>query len=183
VLVNGATGTSGRLAVQIARRLGAKTVIATGRNPQALASLAALGADVAIPLGPDDATLEKRLCEAFADGVDVVLDYLWGRSAELILTAAARAAPKSAEIRFVQIGAMTGREIPLRADALRSTPISLMGSGLGSVPGPRLLAAIAALLAAAGPAGFQVAARAAPLAGIEAEWAAAEDGRRVVFVP
>ena len=48
VLVNGATGTSGRLAVQIAKHLGAKTVIATGRSPEALASLAALGADATI---------------------------------------------------------------------------------------------------------------------------------------
>ena len=80
VLVNGATGTSGRLAVQIARHLGAKRVIATGRNREALASL---GADATIALGADDAALEASFRDAFAGTVDVVLDYLWGRSAEL----------------------------------------------------------------------------------------------------
>jgi NADPH:quinone reductase-like Zn-dependent oxidoreductase len=48
VLVNGATGTAGRLAVQIAKHLGAKKVIATARNADALTSVAALGADVTI---------------------------------------------------------------------------------------------------------------------------------------
>jgi NADPH:quinone reductase-like Zn-dependent oxidoreductase len=183
VLVNGATGVSGRLAVQIARRLGAKKVIATGRNPDALASLAALGADATIALGPDDAALDESFRDAFAETVDVVLDYLWGRSAELLLTAAAKAAPKSREIRFVQIGAVTGGQTSLRADVLRSTPIDIMGSGLGSVPGPRFMAAIGALFAAAKPAGLKIATRALPLAEIESAWTEAEDGRRVVFVP
>ena len=48
VLVNGAAGTAGRLAVQIARHLGAGKVIATARNADALKSVAALGADVMI---------------------------------------------------------------------------------------------------------------------------------------
>ncbi len=70
-----------------------------------------------------------------------------------------------------------------RADVLRSTPITIMGSGLGSVPGPRLLAAIGAVLAAAKPAGLAVAARAVPLADVGAVWTEAGDARRVVFVP
>ena len=168
VLVNGATGTAGRLAVQIAKHLGAKKVIATGRNPETLASLAALGADATIALSADDAALEESFRGVFAEKIDVVLDYLWGRSAELLLSAAAKAAPKSPEIRFVQIGAVTGGQISLRADVLRSTPIEIMGSGLGSVPGPRLVAAIGAVFAAAKPAGLQVATRTVPLAGSRA---------------
>ena len=58
VLVNGATGTSGRLAVQIAKYLGAKKVIATGRNTEALKSLAPLGADMTIPLVEDGEAME-----------------------------------------------------------------------------------------------------------------------------
>ena len=183
VLVNGATGTSGRLAVQIAKHLGAKKVIATGRNPKSLAALAALGADATIALTADDAALEKSFLGAFAERVDVVLDYLWGRNAELLLAAAAKAAPKSAEIRFVQIGALAGGQISFRADVLRSTPIEIMGSGLGSVPAPRLLAAIGAVFAAVKPAGMQVATRTVPLAEIETAWADAEDARRLVFIP
>ena len=183
VLVNGATGTSGRLAVQIAKHLGARKVVATGRNPEALASLAALGADATIALGADDAALEQSFRAVFAERVDIVLNYLWGRSAEILLSAAAKAAPKSSSVRFVQIGAVTGGQIALPADVLRSAPIEIMGSGLGSVPGARFLAAIGAVLAAAKPAGFKVATRAVPLADIEGVWSEAEDSRRLVFVP
>ena len=183
VLVNGATGTAGRLAVQIAKHLGANRVIATGRNAEALASLAAIGADATIALSADDAALERSFRGVFADRVDVVLDYLWGRSAELLLAGAAEAGPRSPEIRFVQIGAAAGGQIALRADILRSTPIEVMGSGLGSVPGPRFLAAIGAVFAAAKPAGLRVATRTVPLARVEEAWSEAEDAGRVVFVP
>src|SRR5271163_4041486 len=79
VLVNGASGTAGRLAVQIARHLGAKKVIATGRDAAALRSLAALGADLTIALVESESDLEERFKEQFAQGVDVVIDYLWGK--------------------------------------------------------------------------------------------------------
>ena len=87
VLVNGATGTAGRLAVQIAKHLGAGKVIATARNADALKSVAALGADVTIPLVDDEAALEESFRQEFAQGVDVVIDYLWGKSAERLLIA------------------------------------------------------------------------------------------------
>ena len=181
VLINGATGASGQLAVQIAKLLGAKKVIATGRNPAVLASLAALGADETIPLNADDQALEDSFKPHFAQGVDVVLDYLWGRSAERLLVGAAKAAPKLKPIRFVQIGSLSGGAISLASEVLRSTPIEMIGSGIGSVPASRLLASIAAVLAAARPAGLQVATRAVPLAEIASVWAQPEDGRRLVF--
>jgi NADPH:quinone reductase-like Zn-dependent oxidoreductase len=80
VLVNRATGVSGRLAVQIAKHLGARKVIATGRNLEALRSLAALGADVTIPLVDEAAELEERFDQEFSQGVDVVLDYFGERA-------------------------------------------------------------------------------------------------------
>ena len=79
VLINGATGSAGQLAVQIARFLGARKIIVTGRNPQ---MLAALGADVCIDLTADDLTLQAQFSEQAAQQVDVVVDYLWGRSAQ-----------------------------------------------------------------------------------------------------
>jgi hypothetical protein len=93
VLINGATGASGVLAVQIARAMGAGRVIATGRNR---AVLEALGADATIALGQDAPALEAAFAGHFAQGVDVVLDYLWGPSAEALLTAAAKASARSA---------------------------------------------------------------------------------------
>jgi NADPH:quinone reductase-like Zn-dependent oxidoreductase len=77
--------------VQIAKHLGAKRAIATGRNTSVLAELATLGADSTVPLTGDwDADL-KAFEGHFGDGVDVVLDYLWGPSARHLLIAAAKA--------------------------------------------------------------------------------------------
>jgi NADPH:quinone reductase-like Zn-dependent oxidoreductase len=87
VLVNGAAG---RLAVQIAKHLGAAKVIATGRNLDALKSVAGLGADVTIRLLQDGTALENAFKEQFAAGVDVVIDYLWGPSAERLMIAGPR---------------------------------------------------------------------------------------------
>jgi NADPH2:quinone reductase len=52
VLVLGATGVAGKLAVQVARHLGAGRVVGAGRNPQALAALAELGADATVRQRP-----------------------------------------------------------------------------------------------------------------------------------
>jgi NADPH:quinone reductase-like Zn-dependent oxidoreductase len=180
VLVNGATGASGRLAVQISKHLGAKKVIATGRNTAVLAELATLGADATVPLTGDWDADQKAFEGYFGDGVDVVLDYLWGPSARHLLIAAARAGEDQAPIRFIHIGATSGAEMSLPGSALRSSAIQLMGSGLGSVPMDRLLAAIRALLAAAVPAGLRIATRTVPLAEVQENWADT-GGARIVF--
>jgi len=181
VLVNGATGTSGRLAVQIARHLGAKKIIATARNASALKSVAALGADVTIPLVEDSAALERALQQQFAEGVDVVIDYLWGRSAELLLTAGAKAGRDAVPIRFVQIGSMSGSDITLPGAVLRSSAIELMGSGIGSVSLDRLVDSIRALLHATVPAGLQIATTPVPLQDVERAWPDDDSTRRTVF--
>lgn len=181
VLVNGATGTAGRLAVQIAKHLGAKKVIATGRNAAALRSLAVLGADVTVPLLESEAVLEERFKEQFAGGVDVVVDYLWGKSAEQLLIAAAKAAAEAVPVRFVQIGAVSGPNITLPSAVLRSSPIELMGSGMNSIPRERLVSAISGVLQATVPGGFQVAVKAVPLLEVEQAWPSDDGTRRTVF--
>jgi len=178
VLINGATGVSGRLAVQIAKHLGARKVIATGRNVEVLRALEALGADATIPLVEDAAALEDSFKQHFAEGVDVVLDYLWGQTARSLLIAAAKA---EAAIRFVQIGSLSGQEIALPAAVLRSSAITLMGSGLGSVPLDRLVACIAGVFQAAVPSGFKIAAAPVPLSQVEQAWSLADSARRTVF--
>lgn len=181
VLINGATGISGLLAVQIAKYLGAGKVIATGRNPAVLKTLASLGADVTISLTQDRQSLEGQLQSEFRAGVNVVLDYLWGDSAATILVAAATAAPEAVPIRFVQIGSIAGAAINLPAAVLRSSALVLMGSGLGSVPKPRILESIRALFDATLPGGLRIAARAVPLAEIAQYWDEADSRERIVF--
>jgi NADPH:quinone reductase-like Zn-dependent oxidoreductase len=119
VLVNGATGTAGRLAVQIARYLGAKKVIATARNVDALAYVAHLGADVTIPLVGNEASLEDRFKAQFAAGVDVVIDYLWGKSAERLLISAAKAVPL-AEVEQAWLNDDSNRRTVFILDAYKS---------------------------------------------------------------
>jgi NADPH:quinone reductase-like Zn-dependent oxidoreductase len=176
ILVNGATGASGRLAVQIARFRGAKRVIATGRDVKALESL---GADMAIALTDDTDALETRFKEAFAEGIDVVLDYLWGKSAERLLIAGAKAGPDGIPIRFVQIGTASGADITLPGAVLRSSAIELMGSGIGSVPLPRLVAAVGGVLAAAKAGQFSLPSRTLALSEVERGWSLPDRARTV----
>ena len=183
VLVNGATGISGRLAVQIAKHLGAGKVIATGRDTETLRSLQSLGADVTVALTQGKEALEREFQDQFRDGVGVVLDYLWGPSAESLLASAAKSAPDAVPIRFIEIGSVSEPTLTLPSAFIRSTAIELMGSGIGSVPMPRVFAAIAQVLQAAVPAGLQVATRAVPLREVGHQWGAPEGRMRTVFTP
>ncbi|HEV8071027.1 MAG TPA: zinc-binding alcohol dehydrogenase family protein [Planctomycetaceae bacterium] len=181
VLINGATGAAGRLAVQIARHLGAKKVIATGRNIDSLRSVAALGAHVTIPLVENETLLENAFKEQFVQGVDVVLDYLWGKSAICLLKAGAKAGPDSVPIRFVQIGSASGADLMLPSAVLRSSAIELMGSGIGSVPRDRLVEAIGHVLQATVSGGFKIATQPVPLSDVGKVWSEDQGARRVVF--
>jgi NADPH:quinone reductase-like Zn-dependent oxidoreductase len=183
VLINGATGTSGRLAIQVAKHLGAKKVIATGRRAEAFDDLRSLGADVTVPLTQDREALEAAFRHEFAQGVDIVLDYLWGVSAETLVVAAAKAGPEGVPIRYVQIGSIGGTSINLPSAALRSSALQLMGSGIGSVPFPRLLRAIRGVLEAAPSAGFRIATHPMPLADVTKAWGLGDTHARIVLLP
>lgn len=173
VLINGATGVAGRLAIQIAKHLGAGKVIVTGRNANSVAGLEALGADVLIPLDqPADALVNTFRSEIKNHGVSIILDYLWGSSAESLLAAAAGHGGGAAEprIRFVQIGSVTGNAISLPSGALRSSGLELMGSGLGSVSNERLLNAISVVLNAFVPGNLKISAQPVPLTQVGSTW-------------
>jgi NADPH:quinone reductase-like Zn-dependent oxidoreductase len=170
VLVNGATGTAGKLAVQIAKHMGARKVVATGRNEESLRSLASLGADATISLLQGEDALERNFKEHFAEGVDVVIDYLWGDSARLLLIAGAKAGAEAVPIRFIQVGSASGSELSLPSAALRSSAIELMGSGIGSIAMERLVVATGEMLQAAVPGGFRVATTRIPLSEVGEAW-------------
>lgn len=133
ILINGATGFTGKTAVQIAKLFGAKKVIATGRNEQALESLKALGADEIISLNQNDEAFISQLKNIHNNTpIDVVLDYLWGHPAEMILDTLKGNGGFSHKTRFVTIGGMAGDKIQLSSSILRSTDIQISGSGFGS---------------------------------------------------
>ena len=183
VLINGATGAAGRLAVQIAKYLGAKRVIATGRDLVALEQVKALGADVTVSLLQSPKELETSFMEQFGgEAVDVVLDYLWGQSAEVLIVAAARAGKDAVPIRFVQIGASSGGSITLPSAALRSSALVLMGSGMGSIPLNGMVGAIQGVIEAVVPAKLKIKTEIVPLAKVEETWNKDSGRSRVVFV-
>lgn len=163
VLVLGATGASGRLALQVARRLGAGRVIAAGRDG---AALERLDADVRIPL--------EAAAIAGIGPVDVVLDYLWGEVAEMTLVSLAKGAT-----RYVQIGAMAGDPIRLPSALLRSSAISIMGSGLGSIPWEALIREVPRFLEVASS--LQLDFDEVPLRDVTKTWN--DHPKRVVFIP
>ncbi|MES2278794.1 MAG: zinc-binding alcohol dehydrogenase family protein [Bacteroidota bacterium] len=133
VLINGATGFTGRVAIQIAKHYRAKKVIATGRNEQSLKDLLSLGADEVIAVTPDDEVFKARLKEIHSDTpFDVVIDYLWGHTAEMILGSLMGKGSFTNKTRFVSVGSMGGDLIQLSAANLRSVDLQLTGSGLGS---------------------------------------------------
>ncbi|HIE0193980.1 TPA: quinone oxidoreductase family protein [Klebsiella aerogenes] len=178
VLINGATGSAGQLAVQIARYLGAKKIIATGRNTQALAALAA---DECIDLTADEQTLNAQFAAASAGQIDVVVDYLWGRSAEWLLPMLAKYTPGDKPVRYVQVGSLAGADIALNGAVLRAAPLQLMGSGIGSLTMPQLLAATGEMLQAAVPGHFTIATTPLPLRDVAAAWPRDNSQKRTVF--
>ena len=122
VLILGATGAVGQLAVQIARSRGAARVVGVGRNQSALDRLLRLGADAVVALQPgeSESELAARLCDA-AGPVDVLLDGLFGVPLQAALKVCARHG------RVVNIGNLAGPTVVLSAGSLRSKHLTLTG--------------------------------------------------------
>jgi NADPH:quinone reductase-like Zn-dependent oxidoreductase len=187
VLINGATGTAGRVAVQLAKYLGAAKVIVTGRNPSELETLKQLGADqtIAFNLNPDHpngaADFEQALHQTFAAGIDIVIDYLWGQTALTLLTALAKTIDDH-PVRFVQVGSAAGDlSINLPAALLRSSAITLIGSGIGSVSREALAQSIRSTFEACAPAHLTIATQTVPLSEVETIWPTSTGKPRIVF--
>ena len=176
VLVLGATGMAGHMAVQSAFALGAERVVAAGRDPQALDWLATTGA-VAVSLADDAA-----LANALADAPDLVLDYVWGRVAEAAFAALGRRGlgDDTADISYVQIGAVAGRDAAVPATLLRSRRIRISGSGAGSVSTERMIAELPKVAALIADGTLDAPYTAYPLDRIGDAWAHAGRDRAVV---
>jgi NADPH:quinone reductase-like Zn-dependent oxidoreductase len=186
VLILGATGVAGHLAVQIARRLGAARVIAAGRNPEGLAQAASLGADATIALDQDRDALVSEFHKHLAESkIDIVLDYLWGPPAEAVLAAISQKglAHESHRIRYIQIGNSAGPTISLPAATLRSSGLELLGSGFGSASLQEIMKAVGEFLAAATKSPLTIPIQTVPLRDVESAWTAPDKGTRLVFKP
>jgi NADPH:quinone reductase-like Zn-dependent oxidoreductase len=185
VLILGATGVAGQMAVQIAKLLGAGRVIATGRNPEVLAKLTALGADAVVRLDQPQDELVRALIDAGGSaGIHVIVDYVWGRPAEAAIAAITRigldhAAPR---VRFVQAGESSGSTIALGASVLRSSGLIILGTGIGTVPWSRIFEAVPEVLSRVASGEVRVEVERVPLADVADAWGRAGDGRRVVLM-
>ncbi|HEX4308423.1 MAG TPA: zinc-binding alcohol dehydrogenase family protein [Acidobacteriaceae bacterium] len=184
VLILGATGSAGHLAVQIAHRFGAKRIVAAGRNARNLEETKSLGADATISLAQDHDALVSAFHAELANKIDVVLDYVWGPPAEALLAAIVQKGRDHSvgRLRCIQIGNSAGSNISLNAAALRSSGLELLGSGLGSVSMNKLFASLRAALDEAAKNPFTVKPTTAPLGDVEKLWNSADEGR-LVFQP
>jgi len=184
VLVLGATGNAGAMAVQVAKRLGAGRVVGAGRDPDRLAWLASAGADEVVRLTEDGDATGAALAAAAAE-VDIVIDYLWGRPALQAMTALLTArSDRSRALDWIQIGAIAGATLELPSVALRSANLRLQGTGQGAVSAKTYLAELPSLVAEIDAGTIAVRATSRPLAEVEQAWAEPEvPGERTVLVP
>jgi len=188
VLILGATGVTGKLAIQTAKLLGATRVVAAGRNAQSLETLRKLGADATILIG----TSGQELTDAFAREArvapfNVILDYLWGAPTEALLAAITRKdlQPSETRVRLVEVGESAGPTISLRGGTLRSSRLEILGAGTGSAPtSPEVWKeALAELLDNVMKGSLCIDTVRIPLADVEDAWPRDYQGRRAVLIP
>lgn len=184
VLVLGATGNAGTMAIQVAKRLGAGRVIGAGRDRSRLERLAAIGADEVVPLTDDEQETSRALSAAAGD-VDIVLDYVWGQPAQQAMVALLQGrSDRSRALEWIQIGAMAGPTIELASVALRSANLRLQGNGQGAVSPATYRAELPSLVAEIDAGNLTISANREPLADVEAVWKRPEgSGERTVLVP
>jgi NADPH2:quinone reductase len=175
VLVLGATGAAGSIAVQVARLLGAARVVAVDRAGERLQRL---GADAVVEAETPE--LVAALREAAPDGVDLTIDMLWGPPAVAALHVANRFA------RHVEVGNMAGGEIVLPAPLIRANSIDVRGFSVAHPPADMKRDAYRRLTEAAARGDITVDLDPRPLHEVADAWErqrAAAGGPKTVIVP
>jgi NADPH2:quinone reductase len=178
VLIVGATGVSGLIAVSLAKRLGAGRVIAAGRNRDALARAARLGADATVDLAASDLAAAYR--DAAKGDADLILDFVCGVPGAAALEVLAMYG------RVIHIGTVAGQTITVPGAIARRTSADILGFAYYHAPIETQAEAYADLcrLAAAGDIVLDIETR--PLHDIGAAWDAAHGAksrRRQVLIP
>lgn len=185
VLILGVTGITGYLAAQNARLLGATRVIGAGRSAAALDRASAVGAHTVVLTNDRDADAAALGAALGGEAPSLVLDFLWGSVAGAAFQALGRTGlgEDSADIKYVQIGALAGAEAAVPSALLRSRKVTISGSGAGSVPAAEIRARIPAYITLIADGSVQVPYRTFPLSQAGDAWtASAESGPRVVLV-
>lgn len=179
VLVLGATGALGSIAVQLAKSLGADTVVAADRDPERLTLSRERGADATVTITP-----EKDLVGAFRDvagkrGFDVIIDPVWGEPALAAMHVAARGA------RHIQIGQSAGATIQLPAGIVRATRLEILGFAHVDPPVQVRRDAYLKLTELAATGALAVDTMTLPLADCQGAWQLQQQGapRKLVLTP
>ena len=185
VLILGATGVSGKIAIQVSKLLGAGHVVAAGRNERVLRTLGELGADSVVSLNLPD----RELADAFTSLVSkhspgVVLDYVWGHPIEVLISSLIRTNPtgESNRIRLVSVGSMAGPAASIPSAALRSSGLEIYGSGLGTISFEAIAETMPKIWQAAADRKIKIDVDPVPLANVQEAWNREETNGRLVFV-
>jgi len=180
VLILGAGGAVGQIALQAARLLGAGRVIGASRSEEGRAIAQKLGADAVVDVSGDDSELIAARIKDMCEGrLSLVIDPVWGT----IAAAAIRAlGPKG---RLVNLGSSGGPSMPLDSAVIRSKSLSVLGYTNVMVPFDEMCAAVAALHEHAAQGRAQVLVEKISLDGISAAFKRAGDSphRKLVVVP
>ena len=178
VLVLGASGVVGSIAVQVAKLLGAARVIAAARNEAGLQRAQQLGADATVDLKQAEG-LTDRIREASGGTLNVVLDPVWGAPGVAALEA------MSAHGRFVQMGQSAGAEAAVKSAAIRGRYLSVLGYTSFLVPWEEQAAAYRTLLDYAAAGEIKVQYEVMPLDAAPDAWKqqAASPHRKLVLSP
>lgn len=178
VLVLGASGVVGQIAVQAAKVLGAARVVAAARSATGLERCLELGADAAVRLGePKD--LAGALSDAAEGRIDVVVDPVFGEPFAAALSAASFGA------RIVQIGASAGAETTISSAPIRGKMLVVMGHTNFAAPPEVKREAYERMAQAAAAGKIRVETDPLPLEQVQDAWARLEAGshRKIVLVP
>lgn len=178
VLVLGASGVLGLIAVQAARLMGARRVVAAARDRERLERARARGADATVQLG-DPKAMTGSFREAAGGGVDVVIDPVWGEPA------AAAVEAMNPFGRLVQIGQSAGAEATLTSSSIRGRTLSILGYTTFAVPQERKVAAYRRLVEEAAAGRIEVDSQTLPLDRIAEAWdrQARSPHRKLILVP
>lgn len=184
VIVAGATGVAGQMAVANAHLLGATRVIALGRSADALESLPASTTTVVLT-GEKPADTDAIRNAIGSESPSIVLDYVWGSVAETLFAALQTQGMDEVEGKttYAQIGSASGTDALLPAALLRARPIAITGSGAGSVAMEVLMQEIPAYIDVLARGDVTLRTRVYPLEQVAEAWTDTTPGIRAVVVP